>query len=329
MPDMTAARRFVRHLDHVQLTYPPGAEETARAFYTGVLGAREIEKPVTLRGRGGLWVRHGSVEIHLGEERPQPASKRHPALLVNDLEAWRAHLAAHDVAMGEEPHIPGRQRFMLRDPFGNRIELMAYDPDPGRLQVDPVSLADAVVRLDPLEPGDVDALWAVAQDERIWPWMPAWPQSREDMASLVDTALDEESRGWGLPFTVRRAEDGAVVGSTRFLDIDPVHRSLEIGWTWLTPSVWRSAVNTAMKRLLLRHCFDGLGCERVFLKTDHRNERSQRAMERLGLVREGVFRRHRRRPDGSWRDTVYYSVTAPEWPGLRTHLETLRDRDGN
>jgi RimJ/RimL family protein N-acetyltransferase len=113
------------------------------------------------------------------------------------------------------------------------------------------------------------------------------------------------------------------VGSTRFGDIDVPSERVEIGWTWLAPSRWRSAVNSEAKLLQLTYAFDDLGAGRVALKTDGRNERSQAAIERLGGVREGTLRRHMRMPDGFIRDTVYYSILADEWPPIRARL---RDR---
>jgi RimJ/RimL family protein N-acetyltransferase len=127
--------------------------------------------------------------------------------------------------------------------------------------------------------------------------------------------------------TVDRAT-GRVVGSTRFGDIDVDSERLEIGWTWLAPSAWRTAINTEAKLLQLRFAFDELGAGRVGLKTDARNTRSRAAIERLGAVREGTLRRHLRMPDGFIRDSVLYSILADEWPSVRERLEgRLRDHD--
>ncbi|MEO7294706.1 MAG: GNAT family protein [Candidatus Limnocylindria bacterium] len=114
---------------------------------------------------------------------------------------------------------------------------------------------------------------------------------------------------------------GRAVGSTRFADIDVTSERLEIGWTWLAPSRWRTAVNTEAKLLQLGYAFDQLGAGRVALKTDGRNARSQAAIERIGGVREGTLRRHLRMPDGFIRDTVYYSILADEWAAVRARLE--------
>jgi aminoglycoside 6'-N-acetyltransferase len=120
------------------------------------------------------------------------------------------------------------------------------------------------------------------------------------------------------PFAV--VVDGQLAGSTRYGDIREAHAGLEIGWTWLHPRYMGTGVNRRMKRLLLSHAFEELGMQRVQLKTDHLNTRSQRAIEKLGAVREGVLRRHQRRQDGTLRDTVMYSITADEWPEVRARL---------
>jgi RimJ/RimL family protein N-acetyltransferase len=112
-----------------------------------------------------------------------------------------------------------------------------------------------------------------------------------------------------------------ILGSTRFYALSKQNRNLEIGYTWIDPSVWRSAVNTECKYLLLRHAFDALGCLRVALRTDSRNQRSQRAIERLGATREGVLRKHMILGDGYVRDTVYYSVIDTDWPRVKAFLE--------
>jgi RimJ/RimL family protein N-acetyltransferase len=184
-----------------------------------------------------------------------------------------------------------------------------------------VVLAGRSVRLEPIEERHRDDLLAAAaQDPATFRYMgadlsvgaSAWP------AYLAD-ALRPEFVAWA---TVDAAS-GRAVGSTRFGDISPADGRLEIGWTWIAPSHQRSAVNSEAKLLQLTYAFEELGATRVALKTDGRNERSQRAIERIGGVREGVLRRHIRMPDGFMRDTVYYSILADEWPAAR---ERLRDR---
>ncbi len=116
------------------------------------------------------------------------------------------------------------------------------------------------------------------------------------------------------------------MGETRYLTIEPTNRGLEIGWTWLSPEIQRTGVNTECKYLLMRHAFEQLGAIRVQLKTHHNNIRSQRAIERLGAVKEGVLRNHMIMPDGSYRHSVYYSVIESEWPSVKSRLEGLMVR---
>ncbi len=124
-----------------------------------------------------------------------------------------------------------------------------------------------------------------------------------------------------LPFAIREAGSGEIVGSTRYYEFVPELPRLAIGYTWYAKRWQKSHLNTACKRLLFRHAFESLGCMAVEFHTDGRNLDSQRAIERLGARREGVLRAHKRRPDGSLRDTVCYSVLAPEWPDVNRWLE--------
>ncbi len=153
--------------------------------------------------------------------------------------------------------------------------------------------------------------------------MPARMNTLADMERFVADALKQKAAGHEIPFVIEDTENNRLVGSTRYCDIQPAHRNLEIGWTWLTPDVWRTRVNTECKFLLLRHAFETLGAVRVCLKTDNRNVRSQQAIERLGGVREGVLRRHRILPDGFIRDSVYFSIVDAEWPAVKDRLEML------
>jgi RimJ/RimL family protein N-acetyltransferase len=187
-----------------------------------------------------------------------------------------------------------------------------------------IVLQGRYVRLEPLdERHRDDLLSAAAQDPATFRYMSsdlsvgagAWP------AYLAD-ALAPDFVAWA---TVDAAT-GRAVGSTRFGDIAPEHGRVEIGWTWIAPSHQRTAVNTEAKLLQLAYAFDELGATRVALKTDGRNLRSQAAIERLGAVREGAFRRHIRMPDGFMRDTVYYSILADEWPSVKAKLEARLER---
>ncbi|MFZ0323326.1 MAG: GNAT family protein [Actinomycetes bacterium] len=185
----------------------------------------------------------------------------------------------------------------------------------------PVTLEGRRVRLRPLVRDDVDELWNTCGAPEAFTWL--WPyrmERREDMVAFVDRALLDAEAGDRVPFAQVACETGAVVGSTSLLDVDVESSNVEIGWTLLSPTVWGSGINVEAKTLLLGYCFDELGMERVTFKTDHRNERSQAAIAALGATREGTLRHHKRRADGSWRDSVYYSILASEWPSVRERL---------
>ncbi len=195
------------------------------------------------------------------------------------------------------------------------------------LAIAPVTLEGAAVRLEPLSTHHAEPLFRAAQDGDIWRYMPQnLSSSVERMERWIEDALAAQSVGTDLPFTIVSSSSDGVVGSTRYLNISRRDRGLEIGWTWLGAEARRTAVNTECKYLLLRHAFDSLGAIRVQLKTDSRNERSQRAIERLGAVREGVLRKQMIMEDGYQRDTVMYSILDTEWPLVRERLEVLMRR---
>lgn len=146
------------------------------------------------------------------------------------------------------------------------------------------------------------------------------PQTRDELREYVDAALANAAAGSELPLVTVRRADGRVVGSTRFLALRPEHRSVEIGWTWLHPNAWGTGINVEAKLLMLEHAFDRLGCLRVELKTDARNERSRRAMEALPAQFEGVHRKQMLVRGGQRRDSAWYSVVDDEWPEVRANL---------
>jgi RimJ/RimL family protein N-acetyltransferase len=153
-------------------------------------------------------------------------------------------------------------------------------------------------------------------------------QGVEDTQAWIQEAMAIAASGTQIPFAIIHRAGGRAIGSTRYLDIRREHRGLEIGWTWVGTAHQRTSVNTECKYLLLRHAFEELGAVRVQLKTDLRNERSQRAIERIGAVREGVLRKHMALWDGFIRDTVYYSILDSEWPDVRRRLEELLHTPG-
>lgn len=191
----------------------------------------------------------------------------------------------------------------------------------------PIVLQGAHVRLEPLTRAHAPDLFEAAQDDRTWLYMPRIrPRRIEDVVEWIDEAQRLQERGEALPFAQIALSTGRAIGSTRYLDLRRAYRGLEIGWTWIAPAYQRTAVNTEAKLLLLSHAFDTLDALRVQLKTDARNDRSQRAIERLGATREGVLRQHVICPDGFVRDSVMYSITHNEWASVRAHLLTRLTR---
>jgi uncharacterized protein len=189
-----------------------------------------------------------------------------------------------------------------------------------------VPMRGRYVLLEPLAPAHVDGLFDALDDDEVWRHLSSRrPLDREEMAAHVGTALCAQWHGERVPWAQRDPSSGAVIGMTSYHDIDPEHRALGIGYTILARPYWRTGVNTESKLMLLERAFDVLGAERVFWYTDVRNDRSQRAIARLGATREGVLRRHRARADGSWRDTVVFSITAGEWPAKAARLRRLLD----
>jgi N-acetyltransferase len=170
--------------------------------------------------------------------------------------------------------------------------------------------------------GHIDALSRVGLKPELWRWTQASIATPDDMRAYALQALDELHRGVSLPFVIITQGSGEVVGSTRYGNIDPPNRRLEIGWTWITPAYQRTAVNTEAKLLLLSHAFERLGAHRVELKTDALNEKSRKAILRLGAVEEGIFRKHIVTASGRVRDTVYYSIIDTEWPAVKARLES-------
>ncbi|MBO9344970.1 MAG: GNAT family N-acetyltransferase [Chloroflexi bacterium] len=198
------------------------------------------------------------------------------------------------------------------------------------MEVQPVTLSGQWVWLEPLRLEHADALWPQANESDIWRYLPYGTiDSPGRLRALIEDLLSRQARGTDLPFTVFDLATGTAAGMTRYLAIDRANRSLEIGGTWYGRAFRRTPVNTECKYLLLRHAFEVLGCIRVQLKTDVRNARSQQAIERLGIRREGILRKHMILPDGHQRSSVIYSVIDDEWPDLKGHLEALLCRSSS
>lgn len=188
--------------------------------------------------------------------------------------------------------------------------------------VQPVTLNGQVVRLEPLKESHVPDLAYVGKEKSIWKYLPYGNITTEGkMLDLVRTLLKRAEQGVDLPFAVIHKETNRAIGCTRYLDINRNHKSLEIGGTWYGVKYQKTAVNTESKYLLLEHAFENLGCIRVQFKTDARNTRSQKAIERIMAVKEGILRNHMILPGGEVRDSVYYSIISSEWPCVKERLE--------
>ena len=189
------------------------------------------------------------------------------------------------------------------------------------LIIEPVMLEGQYVRLEPLTLAHHAALCSVALDEALWRWIPTPVTTADELRQYIDLALRLQSDGTALPFVTISKADNRVAGSSRYLNIDKSNRHLEIGSTFVGKAWQRTQINTEAKYLMLRHAFEQLGCIRVEFKTDSLNERSQKALARIGAVREGIFRNHMLCSNGRIRHSVYFSITDSEWPTVRRELE--------
>ncbi len=195
------------------------------------------------------------------------------------------------------------------------------------MKIGPVTLQGRLVCLEPLRIEYAAELYAASRDPGLWTYKPVkQPRSLAEMEQLIAATLQGQQAGVCLPFAIISLERGCPVGETRYHSFMYHDRGLEIGWTWLTPSVQRTGVNTECKYLLLRHAFEVWGAIRVQFRTHHLNTNSQRAIERLGAVKEGVLRNHFIMPDGSYRHSVYYSIIQSEWPSVSARLEQMMQR---
>lgn len=192
--------------------------------------------------------------------------------------------------------------------------------------IDPQTLLRGrTLSLEPLAPAHAHALVAAAGDGELWRlWYTSVP-SLESIAGYIDTALAQARVGLALPFVVRLQDTGEIVGSTRYCNVDARNRRLEIGYTWYAKRVQRSAVNTECKLLLLQHAFETLETIAVEFRTHWMNRASRAAIARLGAKQDGVLRNHQRLADGSYRDTVVFSIIESEWPGVKRHLQSELD----
>lgn len=187
--------------------------------------------------------------------------------------------------------------------------------------IEPVELSGELVAVEPLGAEHAAGLLAAADADEVFAWLPyPRPADLEQARTWIEDALGDRRVDRRLPFAVLSAADRSVIGSTSYWDYDAHNAHVEIGSTWLVRTSWGTGRNAEAKLLLMSHAFETLGLERVAFRTDIRNERSQRAIERLGAVKEGVHRHEMQRRDGSWRDSVHYSILRPEWPAAKARL---------
>ena len=195
------------------------------------------------------------------------------------------------------------------------------------MNISPLTLNGNFVRLEPLTPAHEVDLFPLARQPEIWQFMVFGPfATREQFHAWQEDLFKWVATGKAIWFTIFRKSDDCIVGMTALMSIKPSDRSVEIGGTWLSPDVWRTVINTESKYLLLRHAFESMNCVRVEIKTDSRNLRSQRAIERLGAVKEGVLRKNMIVRDGYQRSSIVYSIIDDEWQAVKSRLEGFLNR---
>ena len=185
----------------------------------------------------------------------------------------------------------------------------------------PVTLQSDRVKLEPLDPGHFDALRAIAANKRIWEFYPVDYSDANNITDALTKALEEKHKGTQYPFVIIDRQQDKLIGSTRLLDIQPAHRKLEIGWTWLHPEHWATGLNNVCKLLLLQYCFETLRTVRVQLKTDENNMRSRTAIQKIGAQFEGILRHDMIRGDGTMRNSAYFSIIDVEWEDVKRRLQ--------
>jgi len=194
------------------------------------------------------------------------------------------------------------------------------------MELEPVTLEGAHVRLEPLAASHFQGLSEVALDPELWRLIPITIRTPEELKASIDAMLAAQAADTTLPFVTIERSSQRVIGATRFMNIDFANRRLEIGGTWIAKPWQRTAMNTEAKYLMLRHAFETLGCVRVELKTDALNEKSRNAILRIGAKEEGTLRRHTLTWTGRMRDTVYFSILDSEWPQVKAGLEAKLTR---
>ena len=186
--------------------------------------------------------------------------------------------------------------------------------------IEPVTLTGSKVILEPLSLEHLDGLISAVKDGELWKlWFTSIP-APEKAGEYIKTALDMRENAGAMPFAVRDRESNQIIGCTRYFNVDEINQRLEIGYTWYSESYQRTAANTECKYLLLSHAFEKLGAIAVEFRTHWHNHKSRAAIARLGAKQDGVLRNHQRTADGSYRDTVVFSIINLEWPAVRQSL---------
>lgn len=197
---------------------------------------------------------------------------------------------------------------------------------PAQTWVEPAVLTGVRVRMEPLREEHFAGLCDVAFDAPVWRWTIMGEQDEAGLRAWVDTALANAAAGTERPFATVDLATGRVIGSSRYMSIAPEHKRLEIGWTWIGMEFQRTGRNREVKLLQLTHAFEALGANRVEFKTHSRNVQSRTALRGIGATFEGVHRNHSIMPDGSIRDSVWFSVIKEEWPTVKAQIQGLLDR---
>jgi N-acetyltransferase len=200
----------------------------------------------------------------------------------------------------------------------------APSPDwspPPPMKVSPVVLEGGLVRLEPLEDRHLPGLMEAGAVPDLWRWTVEWIDTPGKLRAYLAAAEHARDAGTQLPFVTLDRASGRVIGSTRFLSIEPTHHRLEIGYTWVVPAFQRGGANLEAKLLQLTHAFETLGCRRVEFKTDSLNDKSRNALAGIGATFEGIFRNHMISQGGRMRHSAYYSITDAEWPHVKPALQ--------
>ena len=296
---------------HAQISIPRGAEGAARAFYCGLLGLKEIEKPDSLKGRGGFWLELGSFQVHAGAEEgvDRAATRAHVAYEVNDLAAWRQKLEATAVKVHDGVPIPDYERFEFRDPFGNRVEFLQRTVGDRAS----VQLESSRLLLRELAAGDWHSVHEYAQDPEVVKFELWGPNSEQQSQEFVRFAIRQSSKRPRKEFELAAAlkDSSKLIGACGLQIRNETHGEGHIGYA-LRPDQWGKGLGTEVARALVRFGFTTLKLHRIWATCHVDNVASARVLEKAGMRREGHLKKCRRQRDG-WRDSYLYAILDDEW----------------